>query len=264
MPHPSQPLPIDVRLMQAFTVLLGLVFGVMALGALAWWGIRHPLFALSGITVRGDTAHNNALTLRANVAPRLSGNFFTVNLAQSRQVFESVPWVRRAVVQREFPNRLRVTLQEHQAVAYWGPEGDPRLLNSFGEIFEANAGDVDDSELPRLTGPDAQSLAVLQMYRRLLPRLEKLDAGLEQLDLSVRGGWRAQLDNGAVIELGAGSVDEVLERVERFTQTVTQVSSRYARRVAVDLESADLRHKDGYALRLRGVTTLAAAGPRNP
>lgn len=76
--------------------------------------------SIAGITVTGDVAHNSALTLRANVTPRLTGSFFTVDLAQTRQAFEAVPWVRRAVVQRDFPNRLKVSLQEHQAVALWG------------------------------------------------------------------------------------------------------------------------------------------------
>jgi cell division protein FtsQ len=37
------------------------------------------------------------------------------------------------------------------------------------------------------------------------------------------------------------------------------VTSRYGRKSDA-LETADLRHKDGYALRLRGVSTLAANG----
>ena len=253
----TESLPVDIRLMQGATVLLALALVVMALAALAWWGVRHPAFALAGITVQGDVAHSNAVTLRANVAPRMSGNFFTVNLAETQRAFEAVPWVRRAVVRREFPNRLRVQLQEHQVAAYWGLEGESRLLNSFGEVFEANTGDVDRDDLPRLAGPDADSQAVLQMYRTLAPLVEKLDASLEELELSVRGSWRARLDNGARIELGGGTAAEVTQRLERFAQTLTQVASRYSRRPGQDLESADLRHRDGYALKLRGVTTLA-------
>jgi cell division protein FtsQ len=87
------------------------------------------------------------------VAPRLAGNFFTVDLGATRAVFESVPWVRRALVQREFPNRLKVVLQEHKPVAFWGAEGDARLVNNFGEVFEANQGDVEAEDLPVLNGP---------------------------------------------------------------------------------------------------------------
>lgn len=255
LPSAGRPieLPADIRFMNGVSVVFGVLFVLMALVMLASWLFRHPIFNLSAITVRGDVTHNNAVTLRANVAPRLAGNFFTVNLAQTRAVFESVPWVRKAVVQRQFPDRLNVLLQEHQAVAYWGADDDTLLVNSFGEVFEANQAEVESADLPQLAGPSGQTPLVLQAYRRLSVRFEKLDMQLERLELTGQGSWRARLDSGAELELGHGSVDEIDGRTQRFIATLNQVSSRYGR----DLESADLRYSNGYALKLKGVTTLS-------
>ncbi len=250
MPMPAA-LPPDVRLMNTVSVFLGLVFGAMLLALGMAWLVRQPAFNLSAIRVGGELTHNNAVTLRANVAPKLVGNFLTVDLDATRAAFESVPWVRRAVVQREFPNRLKVVLLEHKAVAYWGPEEDSRLVNNYGEVFEANPGDVENEELPWLIGPKGQAPQVLQAYHEMLPLFEEMDAVLEQLQLNDLGSWRARLDSGAVIELGHGSRAEVQARARRFVDTVTQVSSRFGR----DVESADLRYVSGYALKLRGVTT---------
>jgi cell division protein FtsQ len=80
---------------------------------------------------------------------------------------------------------------------------------------------------------------------------EPLDAVLERLELTRQGNWRGRLDSGAVIDMGHGSLDELKARTQRFIATLTQVSSRYGR----DLESADLRYSNGYAIKLRGVTT---------
>lgn len=253
--------PLDVKLMNMTATVLFLAFAVLGGLAAARWLSRLPLFDIHGITVTGDTSHNNALTLRANVAPRMSGTFFSVDLAKVRTAFESVPWVRHAVVRREFPNRLRVTLQEHQAVAYWGVEGELRLINSYGEVFEANVDEVEQDTLPRLNGPDGEGADVLAMYRGLAPLFAHMDLAIEQLELSGRGGWRTRLESGAVIELGRGTVDEVSARTQRFLKTLTQVTSRYGRR-ANAIESADLRHDNGYALRLRGVSTLDSDGPK--
>jgi len=254
MPLTARPLvlPADIRFMNGMSIVFGLLFVLMGLLLLTSWLFRQPIFNLSAITVRGDVVHNNALTLRANVVPRLAGNFFTVNLAQTRTVFESVPWVRKAVVQRQFPDRLKVVLQEHQAVAYWGLEGDTRLVNSFGEVFEANQAEVESADLPQLNGPSGQTPLVLQAYRQLSGQFEKLNMQLERLELTGQGSWRARLDNGAELELGHGSVDEIEGRTQRFIATLSQVSSRFGR----DLESADLRYSNGYALKLKGVTTL--------
>ncbi|MDB5892281.1 MAG: cell division protein FtsQ [Polaromonas sp.] len=238
--------------MNALSVLLCLVFLAMLLTLLVSWLMRQSLFSLNGIVVHGDVAHNNTVTLRANVAPRLAGNFFTVDLAQTQKTFESVPWVRQAVVQRQFPNQLKVRLQEHQAIAYWGPDGHIRLINNFGEIFEANPGDVESEGLPQLNGPDGQAARVLGVYQTLAPLFEQREDKLQGLELTMQGSWRAYLDTGAVIELGHGSAGEIEARVQRFVSTLTQVAARFGR----DVESADLRYGNGYALRLKGVTTV--------
>ncbi|MEO6625165.1 MAG: cell division protein FtsQ/DivIB [Burkholderiaceae bacterium] len=247
-------IPFDVRLMNGTAATLFVLFTLMAIAALAAWAANHGLFAISAVTVSGDITHNNAVTLRANVVPRMAGSFLTIDLARTRTAFESVPWVRRAIVRREFPNRLKVVLQEHRAVAYWGPEGDSRLLNSYGEVFEANAGEVEHEALPRLSGPAGQEPQVLNLYQLLAPQFEALDLSLEQLELSGRGSWIAHLDTGAVIELGRGTDTELQARTARFLKTLTQVTSRYQRRPDA-VETADLRHAGGYALRLRGVST---------
>ena len=255
------PTPFDVRLMNVTASTLFTVFGAMSVAALAAWAANHRVFAISAVTVSGDVAHNNAVTLRANVVPRIAGSFLTIDLARARDAFEAVPWVRRAIVRREFPNRLKVVLQEHRAVAFWGAEGDSRLLNSFGEVFEANAGEVEHEALPRLAGPAGQAPQVLTLYRLLAPMFDTLDLSLEQLELSGRGSWTARLDTGAVIELGRGSEAELHARTARFLKTLTQVSSRYQRRPDA-VETADLRHADGYALRLRGVSTGSVDGQK--
>ncbi len=252
------PTPFDVRLMNLTASVLFVLFALLLAGTLLAWLSRNPLFAIRGIAVSGDVAHNNALTLRANVVPQLSGTFLNMDLAATRQVFEAVPWVRRALVKREFPNRLKVQLQEHKAVAYWGGEGESTLVNNFGEVFEANLGELEQEGLPHLNGPTGQAAQVLAMFQALRPQFEDMDLTLDQLELTPRGGWRVRLDSGAVLELGSGAPPEVLARTQRFLKTLTQVTARYGRRPEA-LETADLRHQDGYAIRLRGVSTLVAA-----
>ena len=165
-----------------------------------------------------------------------------------------MPWVRKAVVRREFPNRLRATLTEQVPVAHWGDEAGSKLVNNFGEVFEANVAEVDDN-LPRLEGPPEQAGQVLGMYRVLAPLFQPYDLSIEELVLSGRGGWQVMLDTGATIELGRGQSEEVAARTAQFLKSVTQVASQYGRTLA-SVEGADLRHRDAYALRLRGVTTV--------
>lgn len=259
-------LPLDVRLMNA---VAGAVFALAGVGVLAaglLWLMRSPMFPIRSIQLDGDLARNSVPTIRANAAPRLAGNFFSVDLQQGRAAFESVPWVRRAVVRRVWPDRLAVRLEEHRAAALWeGPDADSnadRLVNGYGEVFEANVGDVEDEGLPSLGGPEGSAALMLALYQRVQPAFAQLDLEVERLRLSGRGSWRAELDSGATVELGRGSEDELVARTERFVRTLTQVTARWQQ----PLEYADLRHADGYAVRLRGVSTTppgaAGSAPR--
>lgn len=250
-------LPLDVRLMSAAAsaLMVAAVVGLLVFGMTAF--VRQPWFALEAIRVEGDVERSNESTLRANVAAQLQGTFFTVDLDAARRAFEAAPWVRRAIVSREWPNRLTARLEEHVPAAVWLPEGSGKtatdtLVNTFGEVFQTNVGEVEDDSLPTLSGPKGSAASMLDLLRLLSPVFERLDSTIETLTLSSRGSWRVALGNGVRVELGRGSNPELVARSERFVATIGAVTERYER----PLQYADLRHRDGYAVRLRGITTL--------
>jgi cell division protein FtsQ len=251
-------LPADIRAMNALAAILFAGVGAALLAGLLAFAAQQPLFAIRSVEIEGEVTRNSVSTIRANALPMLAGNFFSLDLERARRAFESVPWVRRATLRRIWPNRLAVRLEEHRAAAYWQGEGDEgKLVNTEGEVFEVNLGDVEDDALPSFEGPDGSARAMLRMYRRLDPLLARIDAHVETLELSGRGSWRAGLSNGATLEIGRGAEDELLARTERFVRSYGQIDARFERPLAY----ADLRHADGYAVRLKGVSTLADAAP---
>jgi cell division protein FtsQ len=254
--------PVDIRLMNATATV---VFGLAALALLAAtiaWATRAPLFTLRSMALDGDLARSNLATVRAIALPRLSGNFFSVDLERGRAAFEAVPWVRQAVVRRVWPNRLAVTLEEHRAAALWqGPDDK----DSGNEVFEANLGDVEDEDLITLSGPEGSAAQMLSLQQRLTETLAPLGMRIDRVKLSSRGSWHVELDSGADLELGRGNADELVARTARFVRTYGQATQRFADAsgAARTLLAADLRHPDGYALRLRGVATSSTvAAPR--
>lgn len=250
--------PPDVFWMNAATAALiaVVIVGLLAAGLVRL--ARLPYFSIQKIELDGDLQRNNLATVRANVVSRLQGGFFTLDLARSRDVFESLPWVRQAVVRRVWPNQLRVTLQEHQPVAYWHHEDrDDELVNAHGEVFDANLGDVEDEHLPTLDAPanpsPDEARDMLTMLHRLQPLLTPLGE-VETLKLTDRGSWSVELDNDASIEMGRGQPDEIVARVDRFVRTLPELQRQYP----APLSHADLRYPEGYAVRLRGLTTSQA------
>ena len=92
-----------------------LAVGAMLLAGVAWVAQR-PYFTLSAIELEpmpdSELHYVSPGAVRAAIAGRFKGNFFTVDLDDARSVFESVPWVRHATVRRIWPNVLRVRIED--------------------------------------------------------------------------------------------------------------------------------------------------------
>ena len=156
----------DVKMLNAITNALLVLVLLALLASGTWWVVQRPMFTLKMIRVEGEMdaplRRVNALTIRASALPRIKGNFFTADLNAVRAAFESVPWVRKAMVRREWPNKLIVTIEEHRALGTWGDEG--RLLSVKGDVFTANLAEAeDDGDLLEFDGPEGSEKDVQAM-----------------------------------------------------------------------------------------------------
>lgn len=254
--------PIDVRVMDATATLLvtGLVLLLLALGGT--WLLSRPIFAVRHVVITGDTTHSNVASLESALSGQLYGNFFTQDLGAVRRTLEAAPWVRRAAVQREFPNRLEVQLAEYVPVARWGQSG-AQMVDAAGTVFSTGVTDPDaaDEQLPLLLGPDGRAPEMLALYDLLEPIARRMDGRIAELELQPRGHWRLLLASGGEVELGQGDPQRLSTRFADFAATVGAVAARHGR-TAADVENADLRYASGYSLRLRGVSTEGGAAPK--
>jgi cell division protein FtsQ len=181
-----------------------------------------------------------------------SGNFFTVDLEAVRRAFETVPWVRRAQVRREWPNRLVVAVEEHQVLGSWD---DGRFVNTFGELFTANAAEAeeDNRDLPELAGPAGSERDVASRYLDFKSWFARLSLVPDQVTLSPRYAWTVHFDNGTdsglTVDLGRErDGNTVPERVLRMINAWPALVSRWPKPTLIDL-----RYPNGFALRAEGL-----------
>ncbi|HEU4622255.1 MAG TPA: cell division protein FtsQ/DivIB [Burkholderiaceae bacterium] len=249
----------DARLMNGLSLAL-LVIALLGLcSAGASWAMRQPWFALRAIVVEsvddGPLLHVNAPQLRANAVPRLRGTLFTIDLAEARRAFESAPWVRRAVVSRQFPDRLVVEIEEHVPLGVWS---DGRGVNTHGELFAVNTAELETSgDLPNLAGPPGTEAIVTQRWRDFGAWFAPTGMTPESVELSSRYAWRVTLMNEAreklVVDLGREQDARTLEqRIDRFVAHVDAVKARWGG----TLKRADLRYPNGFAVQVAGVKFL--------
>jgi cell division protein FtsQ len=252
----------DVRTLNAVTnLLLGLVV-LALLGSGVWWVVQRPLFTLQTIRVesmdQSPLKRVNALTIRASALPQLKGNFFTADLKSVRVAFESVPWVRRAMVRREWPNKLIVTLEEYNALGTWGENG--RLLSNKGDVFVANLAEAEeDGKLLEFAGPEGSEKEVFNRYVELADWFKRVGLAPESVKLSSRYAWSVKMDSGMVVELGREQSDVSLkERVDRLVSVYPQLLERLNGKIA----HVDMRYPNGLALKADGLVLTALNGKK--
>jgi cell division protein FtsQ len=234
----------------ASTIVLFAVLAAFAIGSFSWVTQR-DIFSITNIRVETLTGkeltHVNVLTLRSATA-HIKGNFFTVDLDASRAAFESVPWVSRSTLRREWPNHLVVSLAEHTALGTWGTDG--RLLSTDGEVFTANMAEADeDQELPSFSGPEGSEKDVLAHFSKLREWFAPLKLVPLSLSLSTRYAWTVKLNNGLSVALGHEQNEAMLKaRVDRFISIYPQLVLRLS-----DIDTVDMRYPNGLSLSAKGL-----------
>ncbi len=227
----------------AFVAVVGLGY------ALAVAALMLPVFPLKELVVVTPLRQVTPTQVEYAALDSVAGNFFTVSLERVRQSFEKLPWVRRAVVRRHWPDSLEVELEEQVAVAQWkqGESDEMRLVNARGELFTA----ATREPLPVLAGPPGRTVDVLARYREFTEVVAPLEKKLLGVSLSGREAWSLRLENGSagglLVELGREQAKAPLSgRLARFVHSFRETEGR----LKVPMVMADLRYPNGFAVRL--------------
>jgi len=251
----------DARLMNLAANLL-IVASVLTV--LAGFVVRityNPMFHLTQLRIapQRDAAFRYVSTqgVQSTIAGKLSGNFFTIDLQRVRDLIETAPWVRRAHVRRLWPDALAVTIEEQTPLAFWNED---QMINTWGEAFSANQGELDDDAvLPQLNGPEQSEQLVVQRYAELARRFAPLNLRIREVTLSPRYAWNVMLSDGLHLNLGRDPAADAAdlhgrpgalpfaERIERFVNVWPVVRQQLAEHTITQI---DLRYPNGFAMSL--------------
>jgi cell division protein FtsQ len=218
------------KVQMALGVLAGLALLAGCFGAL-YWLLMPERFPVSQVLVKGSLKNLERAQVEAAL-PRVSGNFFAVDLAEVRARVERLPWVRRVEVRRVWPGRLELSVEEHVALARWG---DDRLVNTYGETFSGKSKEA----LPAFIGPGGSAAEVTRRYRRFSEIVAPLNTGVERVVLSQRHAWQLRLGNGLHLMLGRDP-DLAEQRLKKFVEVYPKTRPS---------DYVDLRYPNGFAVR---------------
>ena len=114
--------------------VLALVIVVATLATAAWVVTRSPLLDVDHVQVRGNSRETPAEVLDA-AGLHTGDPMVWIDTHQAAAAIETLPWVRRATVQREWPDTVRITVSERLPVA-WSDTGSGALvLDAAGRVL---------------------------------------------------------------------------------------------------------------------------------
>ena len=133
-----------------------------------------------------------------------------INLDEMRQTIERLPWIRSAVVERYWPNHIKITIKEKVPLALWQNNQKYRPLDEFAEVIPTT--EKLPADLLLVVGSDAP--------KHLLSLLENLQQ-VPEIDQYVRSAtrigerrWNLKLFDGLEILLPEENILEALIRLD--------------------------------------------------
>jgi cell division protein FtsQ len=207
--------------------------------------------SISNVSYTGDFTHLRPQDLQL-FSNSIRGNIWSVDLNEIRDAAQAYPWVRSAEVRRQFPDGLKIHLEEHKPFAKWG-EGEYSFVNTFGEVFEISPSALKPSsklvnsnvKMPVFIGPTGTAPDIVKHWQWLQTQFVPLGRQVAEVRLTVRGALRVRDNKGTVVELGRAQVEERLQRVlsawphvSAMQQPNMHIDARYPSGLALSVNTA--------------------------
>jgi len=224
----------DLQALKRLTLLVYLLIIPLVIFLIQQSLIRSN-FPINEIQIKNQYEKVDSLQVDLIIQQYLRGNFFGLDLNLTRNVFKKLPWVREVSVRRIWPDKIEISIEEHQVIARWGNVG---LVNDKGEFF--NAAYQDD--LPYFLGPKNFVSEITQKYFEINKILSKELMQIGTISMSDRLSWEIQTDNNIKIVLGRKDIlKKITNFVEHYQTVLTEINNR--------IEYVDMRYKNGFAIK---------------
>lgn len=230
--------------LETYGVGVGRAIGtVLLIAALAgvlwvWFGmVKLDRWPIRWLEVDGAFERVSAEQVRKAAAPLVDGSFFTVDPGAIRTTARELPWVNEVVVEKTWPDTVRLHVTEYVPVAHWT---DGRLIATNGDTFRV-PGAEDIQGLPWLEGPEGTVTEVIETWLAFSDLLLPTGQEIERIRLDRRGAWDLELAGGTAVAIGR---EDAMPRLRRMTESwaaLRGLGDVLPRRI-------DLRYANGFAI----------------
>nr|WP_281503044.1 FtsQ-type POTRA domain-containing protein [Ancylobacter crimeensis] len=199
-------------------------------------------FKISTVNLSGQNhVSPGEILATAGVKPTSSLPFLDAEAARMR--LEEMAWIKRATVQKFYPDRLDIQVVERQGYALWQKDGKINVIARDGTVIAPYSDDPRYVKLPIVVGEGAEAHVV-----EIVEALDLVPGVRDQVRAAIRVAdrrWTLKLRNGIDVRLPETGLDGALASLAVFdrdksllSRDITVVDLRLADRVTVRLSDA--------------------------
>ncbi len=192
---------------------------------------------IAQVIVEGNFEYVQKDSLEKMIGQHIKGSFIREDLLQLQKKIQSNPWVDKAMLRRQWPDQLYVTIREQRPIARWGDKG---FVNHRGELVQVKDNQF-MSHLPTLRGNDKHALLIMKQYQLLSEAVALYGVNILELEENHLGIWSLHLDNGWKLLAGR---TEVIKKVQRVMQMLANNKIPRQNEIRV----IDMRYQNGLAI----------------
>ena len=229
----KRKLPVRILLKILVVTILAVSIIVLLKSYAASFKVEHVL-------IEGEFHNAQAVAIEQTLKPYIKGDLITIDLNAAHSALEHLPWIHNARLQRQWPNKILVRIQEQVPVARWN---ENVFVNAEGEMFRHDYV-VEPEKLPKLSGPADQVKQVLSTWKDLDQILAGNQIQISELKVDERNTWTLITADNVVMHLGSRDIES---RLQRFLAVMRSDRAPKWKNIS----SVDLRHSNGFAISWR-------------
>lgn len=194
-------------------------------------------FPITAVKIHGQIIRTAKQEIWGSMSASLKQGFFGTDVAAIRANLKKLPWIETVKVEKIWPDKLAITVNEKTPIARWRGKG---LVTTSGDIvYTELLNDADN--LPMFWGNENQTKQMLASYLLMTDILKLSDIGVAEIEIMPDQGLRAILSNGIMLFLGQEGLPE---RLNRFTLAYRNKLQKMSHKI----DYVDLRYVNGIAV----------------
>jgi cell division protein FtsQ len=244
-PSPRRPKKGSAKSVLRRARRLALLALLVAVAVGGWWLVQSPLLRIQEVTVEGTRLLDpEELAAAANLR---GASILFPDTGGARQRIESEPMVKNVTFERDWPQGMRIIVQERRPWGFWEVQGRRYVIDEDGVVLERvlpdegapiirdldathylQAGDRVDSDAVALAGQLAE--AAPQTLGLALATVEYRE--LDGLTAVFEGDLRVTFGDGSDFDYKMAALKALLEQTQQQGVGVSTVDLRFGRRIA--------------------------------